>query len=119
MEFMAAIINILALISEACRNAEKLPAALVTGGAVEAAAAIFLAFFKPPGGLFEHHGKAAVYIYYSILGGVVVFGLAEAWTGLWISGKLEERRAVGKTILWVSILPLVFVAALGGFVFMR
>ncbi|XP_006652845.1 uncharacterized protein LOC102709457 [Oryza brachyantha] len=119
MELMAAIIKILALVSEACCNAEKLPAALVSCGVVEAAAAIFLAFFKPPGGLFEHHGKALFCLYYGILGGVAVFGFAEAWAGLWVSGDLVQRRAVGKTILWVSILPLVLVAALGGFVFMK
>uniref|UniRef100_A0A0D9W9P4 Uncharacterized protein n=1 Tax=Leersia perrieri TaxID=77586 RepID=A0A0D9W9P4_9ORYZ len=64
-----------------------------------AAAAIFLAFFKPPGGLFEHHGKTPVCIYYSILGGVAVFGFAEASAGFWISGRLVERRAVGRTFL--------------------
>uniref|UniRef100_A0A0D9W9N7 Uncharacterized protein n=1 Tax=Leersia perrieri TaxID=77586 RepID=A0A0D9W9N7_9ORYZ len=77
MELIAAIIKILSLISEACRNAEKLPAALITGGVVEAVAAIFLAFFKPPGGLFEHHGKAAFYLYYAILVGVAVFGFVQ------------------------------------------
>uniref|UniRef100_A0A0D9ZQV8 Uncharacterized protein n=1 Tax=Oryza glumipatula TaxID=40148 RepID=A0A0D9ZQV8_9ORYZ len=119
MELMASLINILALISEACRSAEKLPAALISGGVVEAAAAIFVAFFKPPGGVFQHHGKAPFYLYYGIIGGVAIFGFAEAWAGFWVSGDLSGRRAVGKTILWVSILPLVLVAALGGFVFMR
>uniref|UniRef100_A0A0E0KVF2 BED-type domain-containing protein n=1 Tax=Oryza punctata TaxID=4537 RepID=A0A0E0KVF2_ORYPU len=113
--FMVVIIRILALFSDAYRNAEKLPAALITGGAVEAGAAIFLAFFKPPGGLFEHHGKAAFYLYYGILGFVAVFGFTEATAGFWVSGDLVERRAVGKTFLWVSILPLVLVAAFGGF----
>ncbi|KAF0892530.1 hypothetical protein E2562_016830 [Oryza meyeriana var. granulata] len=119
MEFMAVLVNILALISEACRNAEKLPAALISCGVVEAAVAISLAAFKAPGGVFEHHGKAPFYLYYGILVGVAVFGFAEAWAGFWVTGDLTGRRAVGKTILWVSILPLVLVAALGGFVFMR
>ncbi|XP_052151274.1 uncharacterized protein LOC127769697 [Oryza glaberrima] len=119
MELMAVIIRILALIPDAYRNAEKLPVALITGGAVEAVAAIFLAFFKAPGGLFEHHGKAPFYLYYGILGFVAVFGFAEATAGFCVSGDLAERRAVGKTFLWVSILPLVLVAAFGGFVFMR
>jgi hypothetical protein len=50
---------------------------------------------------------------------VAVFGFAEATAGFWVSGDQVERRAVGKTFLWVSILPLVLVAALGGFVFMK
>nr|CAD41831.2 OSJNBb0085C12.11 [Oryza sativa Japonica Group] len=57
MELMAILLRTASLISEACRNAEKLPAALITGGAVEAVAAIFLCLFVPPGGLFENHGK--------------------------------------------------------------
>uniref|UniRef100_A0A0D3G0I1 Uncharacterized protein n=1 Tax=Oryza barthii TaxID=65489 RepID=A0A0D3G0I1_9ORYZ len=118
MELMAVIIKILALISDAYRNAEKLPAAMISCGVVEAAAAIFLGAFKAPGGIFQHHSKAPFYLYYGIIGGVAIFGFAEAWTGFWVSGDLNGRRAVGRTILWVSILPLV-VAALGVFVFMR
>jgi hypothetical protein len=78
MELMVVIIRILALIPDAYRNAERLPVALISGGVVETVAAIFLAFFKPPGGLFEHHGKAPFYLYYGILGFVAVFGFAEA-----------------------------------------
>jgi hypothetical protein len=119
MELMAVIVRILALISDACRNAEKLPAAMISCGVVEAAAAIFLAAFKAPGGIFLHHGKAPFYLYYGIIGGVAIFGFSEAWAGFWVSGDLNGRRVIGKTILWVGILPLVLVIALGGFVFLR
>ncbi|XP_006652844.1 uncharacterized protein LOC102709170 [Oryza brachyantha] len=119
MEFMAVLINILPLVPEACRNAEKPPVALISCGVVEAAAVVFLVAFRAPGGIFEHNGKAPYYVYYGITGGVGVFGFVEASVGFWITGDLNGRRAVGKTVLWMSILPLVLVAALGGFVFMK
>lgn len=124
MELMAILLRTASLISEACRNAEKLPAALITGGAVEAVAAIFLCLFVPPGGLFENHGKGPFFLYYGILIAVAVFGLGEAsagfWVGgFWVGGNLTGRRSVGMTILWVSILPLVMVAAIGGFIIFR
>ncbi|XP_052152661.1 uncharacterized protein LOC127770932 [Oryza glaberrima] len=119
MELMAIVLRTASLISEACRNADKLPAALITGGAVEAVAAIFLAFFVPPGGLFENHGKGPFFLYYGILVAVGVFGLGEASAGFWVAGNLADRRSVGMTILWVSILPLVIVAALGGFIIFK
>lgn len=118
MEFLALLINIGSLISKAYCNKEKLPAALISCGLLEGAAALSLAVFKAPGGIFLHHGKAPFYLYYGILIAVVIFGLVEASAGIWVSGDLVRRRAAGKTILWVSILPLVFVGALGlgGFV---
>ncbi|TVU14842.1 hypothetical protein EJB05_38338, partial [Eragrostis curvula] len=49
MEVMAFLSNLVTLISEACVNAEKLPAALISCGVVQAAAALALAIFKAPG----------------------------------------------------------------------
>uniref|UniRef100_A0A0E0PE89 Uncharacterized protein n=1 Tax=Oryza rufipogon TaxID=4529 RepID=A0A0E0PE89_ORYRU len=94
MELMAILLRTASLISEACRNAEKLPAALITGGAVEAVAAIFLCLFVPPGGLFENHGKGPFFLYYGILIAVAVFGLGEASAGFWVGGNLTGRRSV-------------------------
>ena len=70
----------------------------------------------PGGGLFlRHHGeKALVYVYYGVLGAVVAFGLGEASTEFWVSGDPVGRCAVGMTVLWVSNLPPVIVAGLGG-----
>lgn len=106
-------------ISDALRDPEKLPRALILCGIVEAAAALSLVFFRVPGGgpfLHHHHGdnKALVYVYYGVLGAVVAFGLAEASTGFWVSGDPVGRRAVGMTVLWFSILALVIVACLAG-----
>lgn len=104
-------------ISEACRDGERLPGALILCGVIEAAAALWLAIFKEPMGIFLHHGKVLSYLYYSILIAVVLFGLVEASFGFWVSGDLDNRRAMGKKILWFSVLPIIFVAALGGFAF--
>uniref|UniRef100_M8BZB3 Uncharacterized protein n=1 Tax=Aegilops tauschii TaxID=37682 RepID=M8BZB3_AEGTA len=116
MDSLATVINLLALISAACRSADKLPGALISGGVVEAAAALCLIISKAPGGIFLHHGKAPFYLYYGILIAVFAFGLVKASAGFWVSGDMAGRRAAGKMILWVSILPLVVVVALGGFV---
>ncbi|KAG2574843.1 uncharacterized protein LOC120640340 [Panicum virgatum] len=103
-------------ISNALRDPEKLPGALILCGVLEAAAALSLVFFRVPGGVFLHHGdRALVYVYYGVLIAVVVFGLAEASTAFWVAGDPNGRRAVGMTVLWLSILPLIIVAALGGF----
>ncbi|CAL5025377.1 unnamed protein product [Urochloa decumbens] len=102
-------------ISDALRDPEKLPAALILCGVLEAAAALSLVFFRVPGGLFLHHGdKALIFVYYGVLIAVVVFGLAEATTGFWVSGDPVGRRAVGMTLLWLSILPLILVAGFAG-----
>lgn len=115
MSFTLNFMNLLALMSAACLNAEKLPVALISCGVVEAAAALCLIISKPPGGIFLHHGKGPFYLYYGILTAVLIFGLIEASAGFWVSGDVVGRRAAGKTILWISILPLVMVTALGGF----
>ncbi|TVU14791.1 hypothetical protein EJB05_38284, partial [Eragrostis curvula] len=88
MEFMAFLSNLVTLISEACVNAEKLPAALISCGVVQAAAALALAIFEAPGGIFLNHGKAPIYLYYGILISVVIFGLVEASAGFWVSAPV-------------------------------
>ncbi|XBI58722.1 hypothetical protein VPH35_039914 [Triticum aestivum] len=116
MELFAFLFRMVALIPDALRNAEKLPGALILCGVVEAAVALFLIISRTPGGIFVHHGKVPFYLYYGILIAIVIFGLVEASAGFWASGDVVQRRAAAKTILWVSILPLVVVAALAGFV---
>ncbi|KAF7081633.1 hypothetical protein CFC21_085554 [Triticum aestivum] len=115
---MAVLSNIVTLISEAFSDRKNLPRALISCGVLKAAAALCLLLFKAPGGIFLHHGSGALYLYFAVLIAVVVFGIVEALVGVWVSGELHERHDVGKTVLWVSILPLVFVAALGGFSFL-
>ncbi|CAN6236280.1 unnamed protein product [Urochloa humidicola] len=93
-------------------------AVLIRDG-VQAAAALALAIFKSPAGIFIGHGKAPLYLYYGILIAVIIFGFVEASGGFYVSGDLTQRRAIGMTILWISILPIVLVAGLGGFVILK
>ncbi|CAN6236282.1 unnamed protein product [Urochloa humidicola] len=117
MEFQPAPAGIVDMISDALSNAEKLPAALISSGIGQAAAALALTIFKGPEGIFLHHGKAP--LYYGILVAVMIFGFVEASAGIWVSRELTNRRAAGKTILWISILPLVLATGLGGFVILK
>ena len=75
------LIKIVSLISEACRNAEKLPMALMSAGALQAASALALTLYEAPGGILLHHGRAPVYMYYGVLIAIVIFGLVEAYAG--------------------------------------
>ena len=103
-------------ISDALRDPEKLPEALILCGVLEAGAALSLIFFRVPGGVLLHHGdKALVYAYYGVLVAAVVFGVAEAFTGFWVSADPAGRRTVGVIVLWFSILFVIIIAALGGF----
>nr|TKW06677.1 hypothetical protein SEVIR_7G255000v2 [Setaria viridis] len=89
MEFTAVLIKIVCLISEACRNVDKLPAALITSGIVQAAAALALAIYKPPAGIFVGHGKTSFYLYYDILIAVIIFGFVEASVGFYVAAHLD------------------------------
>lgn len=103
-------------ISDALQDPEKLPGALILCGVLEAAAALSLVFFRVPGAAFVQHGEKALgYVYYAALIAIVVFGLAEAAVGFWVSGNPAGRRFVGKVVMAFSIMPLVIVAGLGGF----
>ncbi|KAL5214000.1 hypothetical protein ABZP36_003152 [Zizania latifolia] len=105
--------NAVADVVEAASNDEtKLPRVLVAGGVGEAAGALYLALFRSPAGLFLRD-KRLFYSYYVVLVLVILFGVAQAWTGLWVSHH-RRRRTVGMTVLGVSILPLLFLAVLGG-----
>jgi hypothetical protein len=98
---------------DASHDATKLPRVMVTGGVGEAAAALYLALFRTPAGLFVRTDYL-LYSYYGILVAVLLFGIVQAWAGLWVSHDPLRRRAVGMTVLCVSLLPLLFLAAVGG-----
>lgn len=117
LETMAVLVDMLRLISDAFGDVEKLPAALVVCGGVLAAAAFRLAFFHSSEGVFFlRHGEVPFYLYRGTLIALVIFGFMEVFAGLWLRDDLTSRRqATGKTILGFSILPLILVAALGGF----
>ncbi|KAK3143849.1 hypothetical protein QOZ80_4AG0305770 [Eleusine coracana subsp. coracana] len=93
-------------------DAAKLRRALVAGGVGQAATALYMALFKQPAGLFLR-GRFLHYSYYIALVGVVLFGVAEAWVGLWVSRDPRRRRAVGVAVLWASLLPLLLLVGVG------
>lgn len=71
-------------ISDALRDPEKLPEALILCGVLEA---------------------------YGVLLAAVVFGVVEAFTGFWVSGDLAgRRRTVGVIVLWFSVLLVIIIA---------
>ncbi|KAL5215285.1 hypothetical protein ABZP36_004437 [Zizania latifolia] len=96
----------------ASHDTTKLKRVLVAGGLREAVVALCPALFRSPAGLFLRN-KGLFYSYYGVLSAVVVFGVAEAWVGLWVSHDCC-RRAVGMTMLWLSVLPLFFLTGVAG-----
>ncbi|CAN6285955.1 unnamed protein product [Urochloa humidicola] len=113
---MEVVGRIAGVITDALRDPEKMPGALIVGGVLEAAAALSLLFFRVPGGVFSHPGgnKALLYVCYVLLAAVLLFGLAEVATGFWVSRDSVGRRDVGTTVLWFSIVALVVIVGLGG-----
>uniref|UniRef100_A0A0E0KUJ5 Uncharacterized protein n=1 Tax=Oryza punctata TaxID=4537 RepID=A0A0E0KUJ5_ORYPU len=97
---------------EAGQDVTKLRRALFAGGVGKAGVALYLALFRSPPGLFLRNNPL-LYSYYVTLVAVVLFGVAEAWVGLWASHD-RHRRAVGMTMLWLSVLPLLFLTGIGG-----
>ncbi|EAY95365.1 hypothetical protein OsI_17197 [Oryza sativa Indica Group] len=104
--------NAVAGMVEAGQDVARLRRALFAGGVGKAAAVLYLALFRSPAGLFLRNNPL-FYSYYIVLVIVVIFGVAEAWVGLWASHD-RRRRAVGMTMLWLSVLPLLFLAGIGG-----
>jgi hypothetical protein len=96
----------------------KLQRALVGGGVTMSSAALFLALFRAPGGVFLRD-KLLVRAYYLILAAVVVFGAMEVAAGFWVAGDPRRRHGKGKMVMWASVVPLVLVTALSGFVVLK
>lgn len=74
--------------------------------------------YKPPHDLlFQRH----VVAYYLTLVVIFLAGVAEVWTAFWLSeaagdGRCRRRRgALGRAVLWASVLPLAAIAGIGGY----
>ena len=112
---MAFPARLIAIIAEAGQDVTAAAAALMITGIFLGSSGLALAIFKAPpraasGSPFQVPG----YAYYGILAGTVLFGLAEASSGFWAVAHDPERWAgIAKFLLWVSILPLCVVVALG------
>ncbi|KAF8702267.1 hypothetical protein HU200_033035 [Digitaria exilis] len=103
--------------AEATLDVAKLRRVLVTGGVGQAAAALYMVLFRTPAGVFLLSGPL-LRAYYCVLAAIVLFGVAEAWTGLWLAhggdSAPPRRRAVGVAVLWASVLPMLVLAGVGG-----
>ncbi|CAL5030011.1 unnamed protein product [Urochloa decumbens] len=116
---MAFPVNLIAYIAGAAHDVTKAAAALMICGVFLSSSALALAIFKAPpsavsGSPFELPG----YAYYGILIGTVLFGLAEASFGFWAVARDPERwGGIAKFLLWITILPLCVVVALGSLAF--
>uniref|UniRef100_J3M2R3 Uncharacterized protein n=1 Tax=Oryza brachyantha TaxID=4533 RepID=J3M2R3_ORYBR len=98
---------------------KKLRRALVGGGAGKISAALLLALFRSPGGVFVH-SKVLFYAYYGILLAAALFGAAEVAAGYWVSASpSNRRRRIGKLLVWLSVVPIVAVAGVGGFAMLK
>ncbi|CAL5030321.1 unnamed protein product [Urochloa decumbens] len=109
--------------AEATLDVAKLRRVLVAGGVGQAAAAVYMMLFRPPAGLFLL-SRSLFRAYYCVLAAIALFGVVEAWTGLWLSHDDDpagspRRRAVGVAVLWVSVLTLLILAAVGGFAILK
>jgi hypothetical protein len=77
-----------ASMADASHDATKLPRAMVASGVGEAAAALYLALFKSPAGLF-HRTDRVLYSYYGVLTAVVLF---------WVADKVSSGSSSGACI---------------------
>jgi hypothetical protein len=104
--------------ADAARDETKLQRALVGGGVTMSSAALFLALFRAPGGVFLRD-RQLVIAYYLILAAVVVFGAMEVAAGYWVAGDPRRRHGKGKMVMWASVVPFVLVTALSGFAVLK
>ncbi|CAL5069692.1 unnamed protein product [Urochloa decumbens] len=119
IEMPATAPDVAVQMADAARDDRKLVRALVGGGAAKAAAALALTLYRPPGGVFLRGGSAPFYAYYGVLVAVALLGAMEVAVGFWVSGDPDRRRGWGRLAVWASVIPLVFVAGLGGFAVLK
>uniref|UniRef100_I1NK65 Uncharacterized protein n=1 Tax=Oryza glaberrima TaxID=4538 RepID=I1NK65_ORYGL len=70
--------------------------------------------YKPPHGLLFQRNVVA---YYLTLVVIFLAGVAEVWTAFWLSEAAGDGRrgALGRAVLWASVLPLAAIAGIGGY----
>ncbi|CAD6332980.1 unnamed protein product [Miscanthus lutarioriparius] len=97
------------------------PPAMLTTGVFQAVAALALFFYRTtPEGIFSHHGKAIVFVYYGVLVAGVIVGSATASASFWVARRLDGRHAIGMALLCASTLTLIPVfGILVGFVMLK
>jgi hypothetical protein len=116
----AALTRVVDSASGALRSRTMVPSAMLTAGVFQAVAALALLFSKTPQGIFSHHGKALVVLYYGVLVAGVIVGSTTASASFWVARRLDGRHAIGMALLCASTLTLIPVfGILAGFVMLR
>ena len=116
---MAFPARLIAIIAEAGQDVTAAAAALMICGVFLGSSGLALAIFKaPPSAASGSPFQVPGYAYYGFLASTALFGLAEASFGFWAVARDPERWAgIARFLLWVSILPLCVVVALGSLAF--
>ena len=116
---MAFPVRLIAIIAGAGHDVATAAAALMIGGVFLGSSGLALAIFKaPPSAASGSPFQVPGYAYYGVLADTVLYGLAEASFGFWAVARDPERWAgIARFLLWVSILPLCVVVALGSLAF--
>jgi hypothetical protein len=121
MDPEAALTTVVDSASAALRSRTMVPSAMLTVGIFQAVAAFALFFYKTaPEGIFSHHGKAVVFVYYVVLVAGVIVGSATASASFWVARLLDDRHGIGMALLCASTLTLIPVfGILVGFVMLK
>lgn len=120
MDPEAALPRVVNSASAVLRSRTMVPSAMLTVGVFQAVAALALLFSKTPEGIFSHHGRAAVFVYYIVLVAGMIVGSTTAAASFWVARRLDGRHAIGLALLCTSTLILIPVfGILGGFVMLK
>lgn len=95
MDSEAALPRVVDSASGALQSRAMVPSAMLIAGVfqVQVVAALALLFCgKIPEGIFSHHGKAAVFVYYAVLMGRVIVGSATATASFWVAHCLDGQQ---------------------------
>ena len=108
MDPEAAVPRVVSSASAALRSRPMVPPAMLTTGVFQAVAALALFFYRTaPEGIFSHHGKPAIVVYYGVLVAGLLVGSATASASFWIARRLDARHGIGMALLCASTLTLI------------
>ena len=112
MDGEAVVMRVVSSTSAALRSSPMVPSAMFSAGVFEAVVALAFLVANTPEGIFSHHGKTLVVVYYSILTAGGIVGSATASASFWVARDLEGRHATGMALLCACTLTLIPVIGL-------